>query len=181
MDSVEEAAKIIAGSSYAVALVGAGLSVESGVPTFRGPGGLWTRVGQPSMNGYKQFLADPAAWWEHQVDRDAIDRAEPNPGHYALAELEAAGLLKMTISQNVDDLHFKAGSSKVAEIHGNAPSCAASSARRGGQEASSRSTAIPRIALTAVASSRAIRLCSESPSRRESWRYASQKSAAATA
>ena len=129
IDPVEEAAKLIAGSSYAVALVGAGLSVESGVPTFRGPGGLWTRIGQPSMNGYKQFLADPAAWWEHQIDRDAdpartefrdaIDRARPNSGHYALAELEVAGLLKMTISQNVDDLHFKAGSSRVAEIHGN--------------------------------------------------------------
>lgn len=127
--ALDAAARLISESSHMVVLVGAGLSVESGVPTFRGPGGLWTRLGQPSMNGYRQFLDDPAAWWEHQMDqtadpartefREAIDRAEPNPGHHALAELEGMGLLKMTITQNVDNLHFKAGSIRVAEIHGN--------------------------------------------------------------
>ena len=128
-DAIDSAARLIVESSHVVALVGAGLSVESGIPTFRGPGGLWTRLGEPSMRGYQQFLEDPVAWWEQQLDqqadpartefRAAIDRAEPNPGHYALAELESLGILKLTISQNVDNLHYRAGSQLVAEIHGN--------------------------------------------------------------
>ena len=60
--ALEAAANLISESSHMVALVGAGLSVESGVPTFRGPGRLWTRLGQPSMNGYRQFLDDPTGW-----------------------------------------------------------------------------------------------------------------------
>ena len=127
-DLVDSAARLINDSTYVVALVGAGLSVESGVPTFRGPGGLWERLGQPSVRGYQDFLEDPEGWWKHQLDlqvdpartefRDAIEKAKPNPGHYALAQLEALGVLKLTITQNVDDLHFKAGSKLVAEIHG---------------------------------------------------------------
>ena len=127
--AIETAARLIVESEYVVALVGAGLSVESGIPTFRGPGGLWTRIGEPSMRGYQEFLEDPMAWWEQQADeqadpartefRAAIDRAEPNPGHYALADLESIGVLKMTITQNVDNLHYGAGSALVAEIHGN--------------------------------------------------------------
>ena len=128
-EAIESAARLLVESKHVVALVGAGLSVESGVPTFRGPGGLWTRVGEPSMNGYQQFLDAPAAWWAQQMDqqadsartefRAAIDKAEPNPGHHALAELEKLGVLKMTITQNVDNLHQRAGSTKLAEIHGN--------------------------------------------------------------
>ena len=81
---------------------------------------------------YQQLQAvpgRPSAWWRQQLDRDsdptrtefrdAIDRATPNSGHYALAELEGLGVLKHTITQNVDDLHRKAGSSSVTEIHGN--------------------------------------------------------------
>lgn len=128
-DAVRSAAQLISESDHLVALVGAGLSSESGIPTFRGPGGLWTRLGEPSMKGYQQFLEDPEAWWRQHLDqstdpvrtdfRDAIDRAEPNLGHYALVELESLGVLKLIITQNVDDLHGKAGSESVAEIHGN--------------------------------------------------------------
>ena len=128
-DAIDEAAKLIVESEHVVALVGAGLSLESGIPTFRGPGGLWTRLGEPSMRGYQQFLEDPVAWWKQQSDqqadpartefRNAIDRAIPNGGHYALAELESLGILKCTITQNVDNLHYKAGSDLVVEIHGN--------------------------------------------------------------
>ena len=128
-DAVDTAAKLMVGSKYVVALVGAGLSVESGIPTFRGPGGLWTRVGEPSMRGYQQFLDDPARWWEQQLDqqadpvrtefRNAIERAKPNAGHFALAKLEELGILKLIVTQNVDNLHHEAGSQKLVEIHGN--------------------------------------------------------------
>ena len=127
--AIGDAAELIRESEYVVALVGAGLSAESGIPTFRGAGGLWTRVGEPSMNGYQQFLLDPVAWWEHQLNpdadpartefREAIDNAKPNPGHYALVKMELESILKMTITQNVDNLHARAGSSKLVEIHGN--------------------------------------------------------------
>lgn len=128
-ESVERAATLIADSSNLVALVGAGLSAESGIPTFRGAGGLWTRVGEPSMNGYQEFLRDPVAWWRHQLNpdadpartefREAIDSAVPNAGHLALVELEQLGFLNMTITQNVDNLHVRAGSERLIEIHGN--------------------------------------------------------------
>ena len=127
--AIERAAELISASEYVVALVGAGLSAESGIPTFRGAGGLWTRVGEPSMNGYQQFLHDPVRWWEHQLNpdadpartefREAIDRAEPNAGHYALVSMERLDILKMTITQNVDNLHVRAGATRLVEIHGN--------------------------------------------------------------
>ena len=127
--NLEQAAQHIVSSQYVVALVGAGLSVESGVPTFRGPGGLWTKLGEPSMNGFQDFVRDPATWWKAQKNqqrdpdrahfREAIEKAKPNQGHYALADLEHMGILKMTITQNVDDLHAQAGQEMLAEIHGN--------------------------------------------------------------
>src|SRR3990172_8972357 len=94
-DAVEQAAELLAAARYVVALVGAGMSVESGIPPFRGTGGLWTRYGEPPMNGFQQFLEDPKLWWERRLVRDgtrpelqeAIERARPNPGHYALASL----------------------------------------------------------------------------------------------
>ena len=126
---IQKAANLISASNHAVALIGAGLSAESGIPTFRGAGGLWTRLGEPSMNGYEQFLRDPVRWWEHQLNpdadpartefREAIDAAEPNPGHYALVSMERLGVLKMTITQNVDNLHVRAGATRLVEIHGN--------------------------------------------------------------
>ena len=125
--ALDNAARVILSSRYTVALVGAGISVESGIPPFRGPGGLWTRFGEPDMRGYERFLADPKGWWEARLRpegyqgefRDAIERAQPNAGHYALAELETLGLLGCIITQNVDNLHQAAGSHRVAEIHGN--------------------------------------------------------------
>jgi NAD-dependent deacetylase len=127
--TVDQAARLIVESSYVVALCGAGVSVESGVPTFRGPDGLWTRLGQPSTHSYQLFLADPAAWWKQYLSRDAdparaelrdaIASAEPNPAHLALVDLERMGVLRHTITQNVDGLHRKAGSSNLTEMHGN--------------------------------------------------------------
>ena len=127
--AVEEAARLLVMSPYVTALVGAGMSVESGIPPFRGPGGLWTRYGEPPMNGYQLFQEDPKAWWErtrqdenqgHRREmRRSIEQAQPNPGHYALVDLEQLGVLRYIITQNVDNLHLKAGNRGVAEIHGN--------------------------------------------------------------
>ncbi len=125
------AADILSGAGYAIALTGAGLSVESGIPSFRGPDGLWTRYGQPSNLSYRVFSQDPQAWWEQRLRDEstpgnptydlkaAVDQAVPNAGHIALAELESDGVLKSVITQNVDGLHTEAGSSSVLEIHGN--------------------------------------------------------------
>jgi NAD-dependent deacetylase len=124
---LDEAAEVLVAARHVVAMTGAGLSVESGIPPFRGPGGLWTKHGEPPMNGYQRFLADPRRAWEERLSPrgpmrelwETLSGAEPNAGHRALADLESAGVLHYLITQNVDDLHRKAGSQKVAEIHGN--------------------------------------------------------------
>src|SRR5271155_2961588 len=119
------AARAIIEAEYAIALTGAGISVESGIPPFRGPGGLWTKYGEPPMNGYQIFLADPKKAWEDRIRRQndelwgPLKVAKPNAGHTALAELEAIGVLRFMITQNVDDLHRQAGHRALAEIHGN--------------------------------------------------------------
>ena len=130
-DAIHRACDLIRTAGHIVALFGAGLSVESGVPPFRGPGDLWTRYGEPTSLGYQQFTRDPLGWWATRLAeeeqpgtstyemRTALDNAGPNPGHFALAELERMGLLKHIITQNVDNLHRRAGSVNVAEIHGN--------------------------------------------------------------
>jgi NAD-dependent deacetylase len=125
--AIDNAARLIASARHVVALVGAGLSVESGVPTFRGPGGMWTKYGEPDMRGYQRFVEDPAKWWEERVSRAstykelvvALDEAVPNEGHFALRELEELGYLKHIITQNIDNLHQIAGSRAITEIHGN--------------------------------------------------------------
>lgn len=119
------AARAIVAADYVIGLTGAGMSVESGIPPFRGPGGLWTKYGEPPMNGYEIFLADPKKAWEERIRRQddelwgPLRVARPNLGHRALAELEAMGVLKFLITQNVDDLHRQAGQTGLAEIHGN--------------------------------------------------------------
>ena len=126
LEKLKEAAKLILTSKYVVCLTGAGVSVESGISPFRGPGGLWTRYGEPPMDGYQRFLANPKAHWESQLDPNrrrlmgsSIQEAKPNAGHLALAEMEQMGLLKALITQNIDNLHFVAGSRNILEIHGN--------------------------------------------------------------
>jgi len=126
--AIRAAAEHIRRSTYVLALTGAGMSVESGIPPFRGPGGLWTKYGEPPMNGFERFLADPARAWRDRIDPQGpmrelwktLEAARPNPGHTALAELEHMGILRCLITQNIDGLHLAAGSREVAEIHGNA-------------------------------------------------------------
>ncbi|MFH1141879.1 MAG: NAD-dependent deacylase [Chloroflexota bacterium] len=129
---LEKASQIVAQCRHVVAMVGAGMSAESGIPTYRGAGGLWTRIGEPDPRSFQNFAADPKAWWQRMLDREinpeaperahfreAIAKAQPNPGHYALVELEGTGILRYIITQNIDNLHRVAGSINVAEIHGN--------------------------------------------------------------
>jgi NAD-dependent deacetylase len=124
LQEIKEAAEIIKNSEYVTCLTGAGISVESGIRPFRGPGGLWTEKGEPSMDGYQRFLRDPEAYWRRRLEESSefgisIRNSKPNPGHYALAELEKMNVLKYLITQNIDNLHLSAGSTKVLEIHGN--------------------------------------------------------------
>jgi NAD-dependent deacetylase len=127
-DAIESAAEALLAARYPIALTGAGLSVESGIPPFRGPGGLWTKHGEPPMNGWDLFLADPRGAWQKRLDpqgpmRELFEKlaaARPNPGHLALVELEEMGLVRCTVTQNIDDLHRVAGQQELAEIHGNA-------------------------------------------------------------
>ncbi|MCC6958643.1 MAG: NAD-dependent deacylase [Dehalococcoidia bacterium] len=125
--AVRRAAQLLRRSQHAVALTGAGLSAESGIPTYRGTGGVWTRFGEPTIDGWDLFCQDPEAWWEHALEHrvggsefsEALDRAVPNPGHYAMAELEHMGRLAHVITQNIDNLQNVAGSRHITEIHGN--------------------------------------------------------------
>ena len=116
---IERAADILAGARHAVALTGAGVSAESGIPTFRGEGGLWTQYDPVKVASIDSFLADPAAYWRVSRERGAVAlAARPNPGHEALAAMERAGRLVALITQNTDGLHQASGSKRVIELHG---------------------------------------------------------------
>ena len=124
LQGIRDAAEIIKKSNYVTCLTGAGISVESGIRPFRGPGGLWTEKGEPPMDGYRRFLSDPEAYWRRRLEAKSefgitIQNSEPNHGHIALAQLEAMNILKYLITQNIDNLHIAAGSKNVLEIHGN--------------------------------------------------------------
>jgi NAD-dependent deacetylase len=106
-----------------VALTGAGISTESGIPDFRGPSGLWTRdPASEKLSNLHYYMSDPdvrVAAWKSRLDHPAWT-ARPNDGHRALAELEHTGHLHTLVTQNIDGLHQAAGSSPsvVIEIHG---------------------------------------------------------------
>ncbi len=127
-EEFERAARVLLDSPYVIALTGAGLSVESGIPPFRGPGGLWTKHGEPPMDGYRRFMDDPAGEWRKRLNpegpmkalAETLAKATPNAGHRALVELEELGVLQALITQNIDNLHRAAGHKRVLEIHGNA-------------------------------------------------------------
>jgi NAD-dependent deacetylase len=100
-------------------LTGAGVSAESGIPTFRGKGGLWKQFRAEDLAKPGAFARDPKLVWEwYDWRRALIAAAQPNPGHLALAELEARTPNFTLITQNVDDLHERAGSRNVLHVHG---------------------------------------------------------------
>jgi len=117
--SVRYVAEMIIESKKTVALTGAGISTESGIPDFRGPEGLWKKI-DPRLVTIQSFRMFPEVFWYFIAERfESLMKAQPNKAHYALAELEKIGKLSSIITQNVDGLHFKAGSKNVIELHGN--------------------------------------------------------------
>ena len=122
-DTIERARAWVSSSSRVVALTGAGISTESGVPDFRGPQGIWTKNPKAEkLSNIHYYMSDPEVRrlaWQQRVNHPAW-HAEPNAGHRALAALERAGRLHALITQNIDGLHQKAGNSpdKVIEVHG---------------------------------------------------------------
>ena len=133
---IERAAQDILRAEYAIALTGAGVSTESGIPDFRGPDGVWTKDPEAEKRAYEaydRFMEDPKLFWEDYLAAppskvEMWRAAKPNPSHYALAELEQLGFLKQVITQNIDGLHERAGNTNLLEYHGGiyklrCPSC----------------------------------------------------------
>ncbi len=127
--TVAKAASVICAASHLVAFTGAGISAESGIPPFRGDNGIWSRY-DPKILDIDYFNTNPARCWPiiKEIFYDFFGAAKPNRAHLALAELERDGLLSTLITQNIDDLHYRAGSREVIEYHGNSrllacPSC----------------------------------------------------------
>lgn len=120
MDKYFRFAELLLESRYAVALTGAGISVESGIPDFRGRDGVWARYDPFEYGHIDSFRADPQKVWNMLIEMSVlVEGVSPNDAHYALGELEKLGVLKMVITQNVDSLHQKGGASNVVEFHGN--------------------------------------------------------------
>jgi NAD-dependent deacetylase len=116
---IDRAADRLGAARRVLALTGAGISAESGIPTFRGRDGWWRKEDPTRLATQAAFDRDPANVWEwYQYRRGLVAGAEPNPGHRALVALERAGRDVMVATQNVDDLHERAGSGDVVHIHG---------------------------------------------------------------
>jgi len=134
MEEIEQLAKLIIESKKTVVFTGAGISTESGIPDFRGPGGIWSRY-DPEDFTIQKFLSSPAARktiWKMSTESGLLTEAEPNPAHHAIAELHQLGKLDCVITQNIDNLHQKAGvpEDNVFELHGNTQWAVCLSCRR---------------------------------------------------
>ena len=128
----ERLARLIRERQPAVALTGAGVSTESGIPDFRSREGLWAEFDPHEYASIEAFRRDPQKVWRFYRPRiSVLTEAKPNPAHAALAELERLGLLRAVVTQNIDLLHERAGSRDVVEVHGSirtatCPGCGAS-------------------------------------------------------
>jgi NAD-dependent deacetylase len=118
-----QAADLIAESRYLVAFTGAGISVESGIPPFRGESGLWSRY-DPGLFEIDYFMRHPDESWKllRGLFYRTFEKASPNRAHQVLADLEKVGILQLLITQNIDSLHHRAGSRRLVEYHGNSRS-----------------------------------------------------------
>jgi len=119
LENLEKAAELIRKSKYTVAFTGAGISVESGIPPFRGENGLWNKV-DPIFLEINFFKTKPYQSWKiiKEIFYDKLGDAEPNLAHIMLALMEKRSYLESVITQNIDHLHQKAGNSYVYELHG---------------------------------------------------------------
>lgn len=119
-DKIALAAKKIKRSSFTMAFTGAGISVESGIPPFRGENGLWSKY-DPQTLELNYFYSHGEACWQiiREIFYGFIDKAVPNPAHLALAQMEKEGWLNAVVTQNIDNLHRRAGSREVYDFHGN--------------------------------------------------------------
>ncbi len=117
---IQQAARALSSAGTTVALTGAGISVESGIPPFRGKGGLWEKIDPMKYAHIDAYEKDPGKVWEVLFCglKDVLDKASPNAGHLGLSQLERMGLLQTVVTQNIDGLHQQAGSKDVIEFHG---------------------------------------------------------------
>ncbi len=115
----EQAARLLINAKHAVAFTGAGISVESGIPPFRGENGLWSKY-DPTFLDISYFHRHPRESWLliKEIFYDYFGKAKPNAAHFILAEWEKQGIIKAVITQNIDHLHQLAGSKTVYEFHG---------------------------------------------------------------
>jgi len=120
VSGVQRLADLIREADSVVALTGAGISVPSGIPDFRSPGtGLWENVDPMEVAHIDAWRADPERFWHFYGDRfQTLREKQPNGAHAALVELERRGVLDAVVTQNIDTLHRRAGSSEVVEVHG---------------------------------------------------------------
>jgi NAD-dependent deacetylase len=117
---INQAAEIIYNSKLTLALTGAGISVESGIPDFRSAGGLWSKFSPEEYATITAFREDPEKVWMMVKEMGALlDQAKPNKAHLGMGELEKLGFLHYIITQNVDNLHQEGGATNVIEYHGN--------------------------------------------------------------
>lgn len=118
---ISQAAELIAAAQNGVAFTGAGISAESGIPTYRGHGGVWTKYDPARYANIQSFYSEPEYYWSffRDVRSKVLTESKPNPAHEALAELERMGRIHTVITQNIDGLHAMAGSGRVLELHGN--------------------------------------------------------------
>lgn len=117
---IKSLADLVKSAERVYVLTGAGCSTESGLPDFRSPGtGLWEKVDPMEYSTAELLYRDPESFYKFGFPRfRALSQAQPNPGHYALAELEKQGHIAGLITQNIDGLHYKAGSKRIWEVHG---------------------------------------------------------------
>lgn len=120
IDNITRLAELLLTSKQTIAFTGAGISVASGIPSFRGEDGIWKKY-DPNILELANYYRNPQACWKviKEIFYDTMDGVEANPGHYALTELQHLGLLQSIYTQNIDNLHQESGSENVYEFHGN--------------------------------------------------------------
>ncbi|MGQ9617290.1 MAG: NAD-dependent protein deacylase [Spirochaetota bacterium] len=128
---IRKAAELMVEAKYLSAFTGAGISVESGIPPFRGKNGLWT-IYDPAHFEIDYFIQHPEESWKllKKLFFETFEKAVPNEAHIILAELERKKILKALITQNIDNLHYLAGSKNIVEYHGNSRKLVCLSCRR---------------------------------------------------